>query len=92
MFVEDDGGVLGNVVAKQELTEAVFHVVLDSSLQRACTKLHVVALGGNKLLGTVGELEGVTQLTCALVESLQFDVYNLLDSFKVELVEGYNLI
>ena len=58
MFVEDDGGVLSNVVAKQELTEAVFHVVLDGSLQRAGTKLYIVALGGDILLGCVGQLTG----------------------------------
>ena len=92
MFVEDDGGVLGDVVAKQQLAEAVLNVVLDGSLQRAGTELHIVALGGNKLLGTVGELEVVAQQACALVESLQLDIYNLLDCIEVELIEGDNFI
>jgi len=65
---------------------------LDGALERAGTKLHVIALGGHKLFGLVGELNVVAQVLDALVESAQLDVDDLLDGLQVELVEGDDFV
>ena len=81
-----------HVAIDDQFRYAVLDVGLDSSLQRTCTKLHIVALLSHKLLGLVAQLYLISQVADALEHTLQLYVDNLLDSLQIQLVEGDNLV
>ena len=66
---------------------SVFQIVLYGSLQRTGAKLHIITLGGHKLLGLVAQVDVITYLFYALVQSLQLYVDDTLDGIQIQLVE-----
>ena len=87
-----DGGAGFKVAIHYQVADAIFQIVLYGALQWTCTKLHIVALGGHKLLGLVAQVDVITYLLDALVESLQLYIDNALDGIQIQLVEGDNLV
>ena len=83
-----DGGTLRQVVVDNEFRDAILDVCLNGTFEGACAKLHVVALFSHKLFGVFAEVDGIAKSTDTLIESMQFDIDNLLDSRQVELVES----
>ena len=86
------GGSRLDVTIDDKLGNTVLYVVLDGSLQGTGTKLYVVAFLGNKLAGFFTEVDRVAECFDTFVKSFQFDIYNLLDGFQIQLVEGDNLV
>ena len=76
-----DGISLLESAAQEKLADTILDIGLDGTLQWTGTKLHIVALGGNKLLRLVSNLDVVAHLVDTVEESLQFDVDNLLPDF-----------
>ena len=87
----DDGSWL-QVAFHQEFAESVLHVVLNSPLQWAGTKLYIVSLAGYEFLCLVGHLEMIAQILNSLYERFQLQIYDAGDSRQIELVEGDDLI
>lgn len=87
-FVHHDGVAGGKVAVEQQFAHTVLDVVLNGALQWAGAKLHIVAFGGDKLLGLVAYFHAVAHGFEAVEEAAQFDVDDLLDGRQVELVEG----
>ena len=75
-----------------QFRQPVFYVRLDGAFQRACTKLYVVALLSHKLFRLVAQVYLIAQVADALIQGLQFDVYDLLDGVEVQLVEGDDFV
>ena len=65
---------------------------LDGTFQWTGAKLHIITLCGNEGLCFVSHGHVITKTLNSLVEITQFDIYNLLDGFKIQLVEGDNII
>ena len=91
-LVDGEQAALSDIAIKDMFADDVFNVVLDGTLQRAGTELHVVALRGDKLLGGIGELQLVAHAGDALVEAVELDVDDALDGIEVELVEGDDFV
>jgi len=92
MLVDSDGGTLSEGVGEDQFADTVLDIVLNGSLQGACTKLHVIALCGHKFLGGIAELYLVAHVADALEDAFQLDVDDALDGVEVELVEGDYLV
>ena len=91
-FVDMDDTAWWQLSIDDEFGYTVFDIVLDGSLQRSSAKLYVVAFLCHKFLGILAEVDGVSHIADALIESFEFHVDNLLDGFEIQLVEGDNLV
>ena len=80
------------IAIDDQFRDAVLDIALDGTFQGACTELHVVALLSDILFRLVAQVDGVAEVSDALVETLQFHVDDPLDGVEVELVEGDDLV
>ncbi len=90
--IHEDGVPLFHPGTKNHLGHLVLHVFLERALQRASTKLHVVALVGNELFGRFGKCYLVTQVANTLVEAHQLQVDDLVDRLPAQLVEHHQVV
>ena len=74
IFVDMDDRPLRQVAIDDELSKTVLDMVLDGTLERTGTKLHVVALLGQELLGLVAELYLIAHITDTLEQTFEFDI------------------
>ena len=81
-----------NVFQQDDLGQLVLDVLLYGALERPGAKLHVVALGGDVILGLGGELEVVAEAVDAAIEVAELDVDDAVDGLFFKRIEHDHVV
>ena len=78
--------------ADNQFSQAVFQIVLDRALQRACPELDVISLRCDIAFGLFVDDQLVSDALDALVQTFQLYVNNAGQRFFIQLVKGNDLV
>src|SRR5712691_3163492 len=90
--VEGDGVAVADTAIEDGAGDAVLNFALDDTLERASTKLRIVAFGGEQIFGSLGKLERDMAIYKTPAQTIDLDLDDLSDLAALERMEDNHLV